>query len=164
MGMLDPSNEPPPAYSQLGHALELSLSRMFEHRFPGRFYDIGELERDGIYLTPDLIDSMPDHGRPDLGRHEPNEIKLTWMGSSHPPDSAKWWRYRAQLMGYCWVLRSLSGVLRVVYVNEGTWKPVRFIWTHNELREHWAMLKSVARVLARERGIEFPPPKPTTLP
>lgn len=157
LGLLDPEVDdggdgPMPPRVQLGHAFEEIVADLLERKHPGRFVRVGELECDGMYFTPDLVDMRPP--RPKYGSRQPNEIKLTWMSSTHTPDSAKWWLYRAQLMGQCWGLRSLTGVLRVGFVQSAEWRPVRFYWTKQELAEHWAMLKSVKRVIEHERAVQ----------
>lgn len=156
-GLLDADSNLPPAYAQLGSSMEAVLAARFEERFPNRYFTPGELEVDGIYMTPDLLDlqrTITRNGEIRRRRRAvPVEIKLAWMGPQHTPDSAKWWRYRAQLMGYCWSQQSEWGELWVTHVVQAVWNPVEFLFTYRELQEHWRLIQSTATVIRRERAL-----------
>lgn len=135
-------DDPDMTWMQLGCALEDAIARRFAKAYPGRYIRIGELEEDGLYLTPDLWDQIDKVD---------TEIKFAWMSSRHEPDSTKMKRYWWQVMAYCYVLETLRGRLIVVHA-VGDWganrAPVANTWeqtfTRGELRRNWDMLKSTA--------------------
>lgn len=138
----------PNAHMGLGSALEHAIIHRFALDEPGRYLQIGELERDGLFGTPDLVD---------LEDWILIEIKLTWMSSRHDPDSQKFWRYWVQVMAYCIMLETNVARLHVCHVM-GDYKgsgPIYRIWerrfSNQELAENWRMLVSHGRAMARDR-------------
>jgi hypothetical protein len=97
---------------ELECALEHAIVARFAAQYPDRFVQPGELEDDGLYGTPDLLD---------VETLTVDEVKLTWMSSREPDsergDSEKLWGYWVQVMAYCRMLRTRLGRLRVVFVN-----------------------------------------------
>jgi hypothetical protein len=147
LGHYEPGDFDGPAMTrmQLGCALEHAIVHRFALDSPDRYVQPGELELDGLYGTPDLLD---------LEDGADTEIKLTWMSSRHDPDSEKLWRYWVQIKAYCRMLELTLGRLHVCHVM-GDYKgsgPVYRVWerefTHQELLENWAMLRSRAGVMA----------------
>lgn len=134
----------PPVMSrmQLGQALEQTLADRYFAHYPGRYIRIGEVERDGLYGTPDLIDTHIN---------AVDELKLTWMSLKHGPDSDKFWKYWVQLKAYCYMLDTPIGHLHVCYIN-GDYRWTRSaesgvvyrVWqrtfTKQDLAENWKML------------------------
>jgi hypothetical protein len=140
--------QPNNSWMQLGCALEDALVRRFEEHYPGKYTRVGELELDGLYGTPDLV-NVEDWAD--------EEIKLAWMSSNQPVDGKKMWRYWVQIKAYCKMIESNLGRLHVCHVN-GDWKgqgPVYRVWeqqfTNGELNENWAMLQTHAAAM-RTRG------------
>lgn len=137
-----------PAWAELGSALEYAIVQRFDLEYPGRYVQPGELERDGLYGTPDLVN---------VDDWSIEEIKLAWMSSNHAPDSDKFWRYWVQVKAYCWMIESEIGRLHVCHVN-GDYRspgPVYRAWeqrfTEAELAENWAMLLTRAERMSDER-------------
>ena len=132
------------ARMELGNTMERAwIDRLKEH-WPGRYVVPGELELDGLFGTPDLVD-VEDEGV--------EEFKFTWMSSRNGPDDEKMWKYLVQLKAYCRMMRTGLGRLRVCFVN-GTWRwedkeegfaPVYRVWefefSRRELERNWEMLK-----------------------
>lgn len=130
------------ARMSVGSLFEYALIQNFLHDH--HHLDIGELEKDGIFGTPDLVDN-------DSWAIE--EIKCTWMSSNHDPDSTKFWRYWVQVKAYCSMLNTRTGRLRVLHLNGdyGDSGPVFRAWeqqfTREELAENWAMLKTQSETM-----------------
>lgn len=158
----------------LGNALEYAIVRMVmeDERYRDRFIRPGELEKDGMFGTLDLVDTMPElggliviPGAPLL--HEPgftavNEIKLSWMSVNQAVDSERFWRYWVQIMAYCWMWETTIGVLHVAHINGDykygkseepgpAWRSWRRDFTERELFENWRMLKSHGAKLVKAR-------------
>lgn len=132
----------------LGNALEHAIIERHVQDAPDRYVKPGELECDGLFLTPDLVDVI------DACVHE---IKLTWLNSRHD-NEATMWRFWTQARCYCHALGFDTARLTVVFVN-GNYAgsgPVGLTWEHvftpAELRENWALMTSHARVLARAKN------------
>jgi hypothetical protein len=148
-------------WAQLGCALEDAVVDRYKRHFPGRYIRPGELERDNIYGTPDLLDTRD---------WVVEEIKLSWMSCNHGPDSQKFWRYWVQVAAYCWMVKTDVARLHVCHVN-GDWKalrgrtvlgkaksglgPVYRVYerrfTLEELKENWHMLRSHAEVMRQRQ-------------
>lgn len=151
---------------QLGCALETAIRTRYMQQYPLRYIEPGELTLDGISGTPDLEDLE------DLAIEE---FKLTWLSADHaldPANSPKLWKFRVQLMAYCFMSRPViyKGRLHVGFINGGeryttpptideygtvldeggvivtSRAPSYYVWEttykHRELRDNWAMLKS----------------------
>lgn len=93
---------------QLGLAFEDIIADRYARHDPGRYFRPGELEIDGLPITLDLADCR---------RYGPDEIKLTWLSSSHPPDSEKFLRYRWQVMSQCIAMGTNRGRWHVGHIN-----------------------------------------------
>lgn len=187
LGHFDAIRSFPVAWGQLGCALEWATIERLQRHCPGRFAKGRELQRDGVYGTPDIIDTQPYLD--DLGRDRRmpaagvrplgpgveaaldedgitvEEVKMAWAGARHHPDDEKLWRYKIQLHCYCWQARTRVGRLRVMHVNGlNDGKGPRYFhyewaWEVGELAETWALVSSAAK--RAYRG-EFPalPPRP----
>jgi hypothetical protein len=127
---------------ELGSSFEDAVASALAERYarsnPDRFARTGELERDGIIGTPDLLDVVD---------WAVIEVKLTWMSSAHDIESPKFWHYWVQLMAYCYMADSSLGRLHIGHINgdyRGVRGPVYHVWeqhfTHQQLRENWRML------------------------
>lgn len=139
---LDPArytDEPPNQLRlNLGSALEHAIADALEKREPDRYVRPGELQLDGIFGTPDLIDLLD---------WTVCEIKLTWMSCRDAdPEDVKFWRYWVQLKAYCKMANAHRGRLWVVFIN-GDYRerePVGIAWEQEfeqaELDENWGML------------------------
>jgi hypothetical protein len=137
---------------ELGCAFEDAVARALADRYaadmPGRYCRIGEIEKDGLLGTPDLLD---------LEAWAVAEIKLTWMSARHDPESEKFWKYWVQLKAYCHMLETQVGHLHVCHIN-GDYRtnrgPVYNVWraefTKSELAENWRMLLTHGRALEAE--------------
>ena len=128
---------------ELGSSFESAVIRALAARYasayPDRYLLIGELEKDGIIGTPDLVD---------LVLTAVVEIKLTWISSRHDIESEKFWKYLVQLMAYCYMFETYTGLLHVCHVNGNyrgdrgpTYRAWQIDFTQVELFENWRMLK-----------------------
>lgn len=122
---------------QLGSTFEHSLANRYFLHYPRRYHQIGEIERDGIYGHPDLLDIILDCVE---------EVKLTWMSSKHDISSPKFLKFLWQLMAYCYMMGWTRGKLHVCYIN-GDYKgsgPIYRVWelefSQAELAANWTML------------------------
>lgn len=145
----DPEESEATRYTRfgLGSALEHAIIEQYERDDPGRFVRGFELECDGLFGTPDLLDPVA------CAVHE---IKLTKSSARHDPrTSTKFERYWWQIGAYCHALNWNRSVLHVGYVN-GDYKEVRELyrvweahWTDKELDTNWLMLTTHARTMQR---------------
>lgn len=126
---------------ECGFTFERVLEMAFASRRAGIFRP-GEIELDGIIMSPDGID-------PDGWVLE--EYKLTWMSSTDAPEAAKFWKWIVQMQAYCYALGTCRARLRVLFLN-GDYKtcaPDYRVWefqfTDAELHSTWKMLLSEAR-------------------
>ena len=139
---------------ELGSSFEDALvAAMVERRLkddPARYARPGELTKDGLIGTPDLLD---------LTDWAVIEIKLTWLSSRHDLDSVKFWKYLVQIMAYCAMVGTRLGHLHVCHIN-GDYKkdrgPTYNVWeckfTPQEIDENFRMLKSQSDVMVRDSG------------
>jgi hypothetical protein len=93
---------------QLGLAFEDVIADRYARHDPGRYFRPGEMDIDGLPITLDLFDCK---------RNGPDELKLTWMSSAHPPTSEKFLRYRWQVMSQCIASHSNRGRRHVGHIN-----------------------------------------------
>jgi len=103
---------------------------------PPRYQRPGEIELDGIYGSPDAVDT--DDG-------VLVEFKVTWKSSNRAIES--FFKYKLQVMAYCHMLQLTRCRLYVFYVC-GNWKPPvpqikawEIEFTPVELRDNWKMLR-----------------------
>lgn len=149
LGMLSDDVELSTTWAQLGCAHEWAMIQRYDAHFKGRYIQPGEIQRDGIYGTPDLLDLEPwrdlhpDTGEVVIPDHPfvPEEIKNSYMSSRHTPyrcygcvkkgqepepECNKLWRYIVQLKSYCAMLstpqqRITTGKLNVTHA-VGDWR------------------------------------------
>jgi hypothetical protein len=103
---------------------------------PPRYERIGEIEKDGIIMSPDSIDTID----PWL-----QEFKVTWRSARTPLESE--FKWLAQIKAYCHALEMDRCTLYILYVC-GTYTPPippiprawDLLFTATELRENWDML------------------------
>ena len=132
---------------EMGNAFEDAVIHALRARWtkydPDRYVDIGELEKDDLFGTPDLYDVIDDII---------HEMKLTWMSSRRGPGDEKFWKYEVQIKAYCWMIESTTAHLHVAYLNgdysykspggDPTYRVWKYEFTPSELAENWLMLKT----------------------
>lgn len=91
---------------QLGSAFEQILADRYFRAYPGRYFYPGEMEIDGLPITPDLVDST-DYG--------PDSIKYTWVSSKHSIYSDKFTYHWMQIKSECIALCSQVGRLHICH-------------------------------------------------
>lgn len=107
----------------------------------------GELEQDGILLTPDGFDTVA---------YELWEFKATWRSCEKwPPESR--WTWLVQSQAYCHVMGLDVANFGVLYLN-GDYRPMqprlvgtRFRFTPEELEANWRMILGSKDYYLRER-------------
>lgn len=136
---------------ELGSAFEEAvvffLARRYAAADPARFCQPGELEKEGLIGTPDLLDVLA---------WAIHEIKLTKLSSNQPLDGPKFWKYWMQLGTYCYMAETTLGYLHVCHLN-GNYKENRspdyrvyeVHWTMDELRRIWRQMKTHAALLRK---------------
>jgi hypothetical protein len=132
---------------QLGCALEDSVIQRYAAHYPGRYIQPGEVQADGVYITPDLLDTES---------WAAEEVKLTWMGAVDDPLSDKLRRYWWQILGECVGLGTDVGRLNVTFINgdyRGERRPINRVWerrfTRQELADTWGMLVNHGKKIGR---------------
>jgi hypothetical protein len=103
----------------------------------------GEIELDGIWMTPDAVDFGVDP--PCL-----EEWKVTWRSMARDFE-AEHWHWFVHMKAYCHALHLTRANLRILYVN-GDYKPTvprpqgyAIEFSQRELEEAWAMICNHAR-------------------
>jgi hypothetical protein len=91
---------------QLGSAFEEILADRYFRAYPGRYFYPGEMEIDGLPITPDLVDSL---------EYGPDSIKYTWLSSKHPIDGEKFTYHWMQIKSECIALCSDVGRLHICH-------------------------------------------------
>lgn len=131
-------------------AVSQALTTQFHRSGDGGIEPVGELEHDGVLLTPDGYDPVEDAVW---------EFKATWKSSRTAPEEV--WRYLVQLKAYCHVLGTRVGKLVVLYVCGDYQRPQRpqrvgrrLTFSAQELEENWRMIVGGARVMKERRGRE----------
>lgn len=106
---------------------------------PPRYQRPGEIELDGIYGSPDAVDTEDGVLA---------EYKVCWKSSNRSIES--FFKYWLQIKSYCWMLGLNKARLYVFFVN-GTYKPPLPIikaweaeFTTPELRDNWRVIKENA--------------------
>jgi len=104
----------------------------------------GEIELDGIIMTPDAVDFAAEEG-PVL-----EEWKVTWRSMARDLESENW-HWFVQMKAYCHALKLTRANLRILYVN-GDYKPTipkpqgyAIEFTQRELEENFQMVCNHAR-------------------
>jgi hypothetical protein len=140
----------------LGNAMEAAIASAFARKWPDRYIRPGELEKDGVFGTPDLWD---------LEEWATVEIKLTWASSRRAEDiEDPWfWRYWAQLKTYVFMANQEKGYLIIFFINGNYSKdkddpengPQGYMWeetwSKEELSETWNMIQNYSE---EESGYE----------
>lgn len=130
--------------ANLGNALEHAIADALHRKYPDRYVRPGELELDGFYGTPDLLDTEEE---------AVVEIKLTWASSRRSEDieDSWFWRYWVQGRSYCKMIGWTKVILIIVFI-VGDWKeakPVGFAWgwdfDQDEIDETWEFIKANAQ-------------------
>lgn len=122
---------------EIGFMWEEILSYALKSRLPNR---IGEVEKDGIIMSPDGID---------LDMWELWEYKATWKSSKNQPYDN--WKWMVQVKAYALALEVCVVKMAVLYVmgdyrgSGPQYIGYRLEFTEYELRENWDLLKSHAR-------------------
>lgn len=153
-----PDALPPINLLMLGRAHERALISMWtEHEHEpehGIYIDPGEVSRDGIIGSPDRL-----HVGGLWAPVTVIEMKLTYMSSNRAddPQCVEFWRWWAQLMGYCYMMEIPHGELDVTFSmgdysrgprEDGTSGPNpinrRWGWefTESQLISNWALMLS----------------------
>jgi hypothetical protein len=104
----------------------------------------GEIELDGIIMTPDAVDFAADPG-PVL-----EEWKVTWHSMARDLESENW-HWFVQMKAYCHALKLTRANLRILYVN-GDYRPTvpkpqgyAIEFTQRELTDNFSMILNHAR-------------------
>lgn len=137
---------------EIGCAFEDLVATSLVSRYaldnPDRYVRPGQLEKDELLGTPDLLDMF------DWAIHE---IKLTNMSSRHDIESDKFWRYWVQLMEYCYMVGTRLGRLHIGFLR-GDYRDIEvdyFVWecefSIDELWENHRMLKTHSDMLIRDK-------------
>jgi hypothetical protein len=133
-------------WMRLGQAWEHALIAQTRLEHPGEYIELPEIERDGIFGHLDLYKLV----------HEIDEIKCTRLSSRHELGSIKMWKYGAQLMAYCWMMRCLIGNLKVVFTRGNysdklvEYRHWRIVFTKQELWTNWRTLTTHADLMEGE--------------
>lgn len=130
----------------MGEALAVQYER--EH---GDLVAIGELEHSGLFLTPDRVGIRK--GEDDVIW----DFKVTWKSSrTSPPDQV--WKWKVQLMCYCYATRCLEGRIAALYVCGDYQRPSKpkvvgtvFQFSQQELVDNWFMIMQGAKALAKQQ-------------
>ena len=139
---------PNPSLMELGSTFEDVVAEGLANRFarsnPDKFVRPGELERDGLIGTPDLMD-FDDWAM--------IEVKLTKMSARHGIESDKFWKYWVQLKAYCHMIGCSTGRLHIGFIN-GDYRGLEVdyqVWeeefTPNELIANWRMLVNQHKII-----------------
>lgn len=149
-----------------GFIWERHLERTFAEAMAER---IGEVERDGILMSPDGV--MLDDGLANPNGQiicEPSdypileEYKWTWKSSRHRPWDIVRWMF--QVKSYLYALDMYIAVMRIAHVmgdykgSGPTYRVVRMEFTANELQSNWDMiLRNRDALLQEGRALGTPP-------
>lgn len=152
LGYLEPRDDPmQPEWAEFGNAFEHAhIQRLCLHS-PDRYVQPGEVEKDGIFGTPDLIDCLKPY--------RVVEIKAPWISAKWTPGTQKFWRYEIQVKAYCEMMEVGTGELHVYHVNGRyagggpEYRAWRREFTKRELAENWRMLRKHGdRLRERDKG------------
>ncbi len=128
-------------YWETGFLFEEALSTVFGERLGKR---IGEVDLDGIVMSPDGVDYMWNECR---GRLE--EYKCTWKSSKNTPDTV--WKWMVQVKGYLKVLGLHDVLFRVLYLmgdykgSGPQYKEFEVSFTQEEIDKNWEMIIGYAK-------------------
>lgn len=134
----------------------------FNTQHPDAEYHLGEIELDGIYMTPDAVSP-----RGAAGEFWVDECKLTWKSSRKPIQSE--WAYLMQLKAYCHAMGTNYGRLHMLHVRADYAKGQdarialavvhELEFTDEELARNWAVIVEEARSLKCEVTLILEPTK-----
>ena len=122
--------------------LSAAFAKLLGHKL--EWYQTGELELDGIYLTPDGLHAA----------HQGwilQEAKCTWKSAKNSPVDN--WRYMVQAKSYCIALkinRVMFHILHLMGDYKGSgpqYKPWLITFTPEELVENWQMITNHAEYM-----------------
>ena len=140
---------------QLGSSIEWALIQRWKEEYPGEFYEIGEVECEGLFGTMDLLEVGRGGGEAAV-----HEMKLTWLSAAHDVWSDKLMKFWWQIKAYLHMTGLRVGVLHVWYVNGGgedkymtgdtEYREWRVRFEEEELRANWEMLKREEGRMMRE--------------
>lgn len=134
----------------LGNALEDAIIRRYHLSAPDRYTQPGELEFDGLFGTPDILDTF---------EYAIHEVKLTWKSATNQIDDQMFIKYLWQIMAYCRMAETALGYLHVCFVNghydflraehkrdgrteDGpTYRLYELQFSKRDLLDNWRMLK-----------------------
>ena len=133
-------------YFSMGFFWETFLASVFRDtaikKSNGTLIRPGEIERDGIVMSPDAID---------LGDYVLEEYKSTYLSCSSPIDDPKFWTWWVQMKCYCYAIGTRTARLRVWFI-VGDWKgsgPQVRAWTFHfsdrDCEECWQMVLNMAK-------------------
>jgi len=142
----------------LGSALEHAIAMRLMLHEPGRYYREWDdehgywkngmaLERDGVHMNLDLLD---------LHDWAVEDVKLTWLSSSHDPDGPKFNKWWWQVMGYSYGVGAEIGRIRVGHVrgdyknNEVDYHVWERRFVPGELERNWTMLMKHKQIMEKE--------------
>ncbi len=106
----------------------------------GELISVGELEQDGIYLTPDVMD---------IENWVHHENKFTFKSMRNDPH--EYYRYWWQIKAGCYALKTNRARLQVLFImgdyrgSGPRWKCWEAEFTDRELRENWQSILSFAK-------------------
>ena len=127
--------------AEVGLLWEIALSSAFASKYG---QSPGELECDGILLTPDGIGPDPKGEHPVIVE----EYKCTWKSlRTHPTDVPY---YMHQVKGYCYVVDTPVVLFHMVYLmgdyrgSGPMYRKCRIVFTADELWNNWKLLRSHA--------------------
>ena len=135
-------------YFELGEAFEDALEaamdeRVWPHGEPGHRPKARKL--DGVWCSPDRV-ALGAHG------HLIEEHKLTFKTNRNGIEDPKFWRWWAQVAGYCWVWETTHARFRVLWVC-GNYRPpipcrkkYDIIFKPETLKQNWDALLQHARL------------------
>ncbi len=131
--------------------LEVTLADLTIDADPARYYRPGEMEMDGVHLTPDYADlDFYGDGSNVLGLEE---WKACWKSVKKFDDPERhFWRWLVQQKIYCRALGTNVARLRALFL-VGDWRASivptcrvkEFTFTDQELEENWNMILGHAR-------------------
>lgn len=159
LGKYAPREEFNQSQLELGNAFEHAIIARMRADNPDRYFDLGELELDGISGTPDLGD---------LDENAIDEMKCTWMSTKWGPGSDKFFKYELQIKSYAHMAEFGRAYLNVLFVNgdytygkdkdgrlkgPSEFRRWRYDYTVAELTQHWRVMLLHAEGMKRARDL-----------
>ena len=129
--------------AEMGLLWERVLSLVAAQKYANN--PLGEIEKDGVLMTPDGIGPDPKGEVPMVLE----EYKITWKSNkSHPNEII---RHMMQVKSYCWAIDTNVCVMKTMYImgdyrgSGPTYRQSRITFTKRELVENWDILISHAK-------------------